>query len=121
MRPASHAEGTERPGGRHPRIDDTVDDRRRRPVPQPIEERLKTFSRAFRDTPDGSVARVRHPAFEPEIHRLAKDEVAKADPLDAADHRGIQANDRRLGVHDGRSGGGAAWPAEHERVEDELR
>jgi len=93
MRPASHAEGTEGPCGGHPCHADAVDDRRRRPIAQPIEERLKLLSRTLGDAPDGSVPLVRDPALEPDLHRLAKDEVAKADPMDAPDDGGVEASE----------------------------
>ncbi len=67
--------------------------------------------------------RVGDPAVEPEVDRLAQDEVAEADALDPAADGGIEPHGgRRRGPSTGRSGGrDARRPGEHERVEDELR
>ena len=54
------------------------------PVAKPVEEDVEPVARALGDAADRAVHRVRDPAVEPEVGRLAQDEIAEADALDAA-------------------------------------
>ena len=67
-----------------------VDDRGGRPGSKQLKKNVQAIARALGDAADGTVPRVRDPAVETEVHRLAQDEIAEADALDPPADGGIE-------------------------------
>ena len=63
MPAAPDAEWAKRAGSRHPGFADPVDERRRRPLPESLQEALEPVARSLDDTSDGAIRLIGDPAL----------------------------------------------------------
>src|SRR5687767_692578 len=96
---AANAERTECAGRRHPHLAHALDDGCRRAGTQPVEKDVEPVTGTLGNTADRAVHRIRDPAVEPEVRRLAEDVIAEADALDPAPDSGIEPHGGRVAVH----------------------